>query len=113
MPFQLFRIRRPEFRHCGSNMAFGSLLILSVSAFGADRPTEDIWSVRTMGIWSKPYENDLRILSNGDEQELGFDDRFGFSAAIGWQAKGFAFGFELEYQSTNTILFQETCPNSA
>lgn len=100
MPFQLFRFRRPELRHCGSDMAFGSLLILTASAFGADRPTEDTWSVRTMGIWSEPYENDLRILTNGDELELGFDDSFGFSAAIGWQPKGFAFGFELEYRST-------------
>ena len=110
MPFQLFRIRRPEFRHCGSNMAFGSLLILSASAFGADRPTEDIWSVRTMGIWSEPYENDLRILTNGDELELGFDDSFGFSAAIGWQPKGFAFGFELEYRSTEHDLVSGNLP---
>ena len=57
-------------------MALGSLLILTTSAFGADRPTEDTWSVRTMGIWSEPNENDLRILTNGDELELGFDDSF-------------------------------------
>ena len=80
-------------------MAFGSLLILTASAFGADRPTEDIWSLRTMGIWSEPYENDLRVLTNGDELELGFDDSFGFSAAIGWQPKGFAFGFEYNSMS--------------
>lgn len=91
-------------------MAFGSLLILTASAFGADRPTEDIWSVRTMGIWSEPYENDLRILTNGDELELGFDDSFGFSAAIGWQPKGFAFGFELEYRSTEHDLVSGNLP---
>ena len=91
-------------------MAFGSLLILSASAFGADRPTEDIWSVRTMGIWSEPYENDLRILTNGDELELGFDDSFGFSAAIGWQPKGSAFGFELEYRSTEHDLVSGNLP---
>jgi opacity protein-like surface antigen len=91
-------------------MAFGSLLILSASAFGADRPTEDVWSVRTMGIWSDPYENDLRILTNGDELELGFDDSFGFSAAIGWQPKEFAFGFELEYRSTEHDLVSGNLP---
>ena len=91
-------------------MAFGSLLILTASAFGADRPTEDIWSLRTMGIWSEPYENDLRILTNGDELELGFDDSFGFSAAIGWQPKGFAFGFELEYRSTEHELASGKLP---
>ena len=112
MSFQLFRIRRPEFRHCGSDMAFGSVLILTASAFGADRPTEDTWSVRTMGIWSEPKENDLSILTNGDELELGFDDSFGFSAAIGWQPKGFAFGFELEYRSTEHELAQGTLPSS-
>ena len=91
-------------------MAFGSLLILTASAFGADRPTEDTWSVRTMGIWSEPYENDLRVLTNGDELELGFDDSFGFSAAIGWQPKGFAYGFELEYRSTEHELVSGKLP---
>ena len=91
-------------------MAFGSLLILTASAFAADRPTEDIWSLRTMGIWSEPYENDLRVLTNGDELELGFDDSFGFSAAIGWQPKGFAFGFELEYRSTEHELVSGKLP---
>ena len=76
----------------------------------ADRPTEDIWSLRTMGIWSEPYENDLRVLTNGDELELGFDDSFGFSAAIGWQPKGFAFGFELEYRSTEHELASGKLP---
>ena len=71
-------------------MAFGSLLILTASAFGADRPTEDIWSLRTMGIWSEGLRKRLHSSANGDELELGFDDSFGFSAAIGWQPKGFA-----------------------
>ena len=66
------------------------------------------WSVRTMGIWSEPYENDLRVPTNGDELELGFDDSFGFSAAIGWQPKGFAFGFELEYRSTEHELVRNS-----
>ena len=91
-------------------MAIGSLLILTASAFGADRPSEDTWSVRAMGIWSEPKENDLRILTSGDELEMGFDDAFGASLAIGWQPKGFAFGFELEYRSTEHELVSGTLP---
>ena len=111
MSFQLFRFRRPEFRHCGSDVAFGSLLILTASAFGADRPSEDTWSVRAMGIWSEPKENDLRILTSGDELEMGFDDAFGASLAIGWQPKGFAFGFEVEYRSTEHEMVSGTLPD--
>ena len=100
MSFQLFRIRRPEFRHCGSDMALGSLLILTASAFEA-RTAPPKTSGRC-GPWAfglNPTKT-ICVLTNGDELELGFDDSFGFSAAIGWQPKGFAFGFELEYRST-------------
>ena len=89
-------------------MAYGSVLILSSAALGADRSSEDSWSLRTMGIWSEPEKNELRILTNGDELDLGFDSEFGYSAAIGWQPKGFAFGFELEYQSTEHELVSGT-----
>ena len=108
MSFQLLRFRWPELRHCGSYMAYGSVLILSSAALGADRSSEDSWSLRTMGIWSEPEKNELRILTNGDELDLGFDSEFGYSAAIGWQPKGFAFGFELEYQSTEHELVSGT-----
>ena len=63
MPFQLFRLRRPELRHCGSGMGLERLLILTALALDANHPTEGTIALQGLIGLEKAITNDLHFVS--------------------------------------------------
>ena len=65
-----------------------------------------------MGIWSEPYETDLRILTNGDELELGLTIRLGSVRRLAGNPKALPSALSWSTEAPNTSWLPELSPSS-